>query len=67
MDSLPLLPCNPTFVNARDAWIQADANRYAGANNCLLWETFASRGLGVGAGNYTDDFSVPTSCNGSTS
>ncbi|KAI9453872.1 peptidase M36 [Lactarius psammicola] len=32
LDALLLQPCNPTFLNARDAWIQADANRYAGAN-----------------------------------
>lgn len=62
MDSLPLQPCNPTFVNARDAWIQADANRYGGANKCLLWNVFASRGLGVKAAKFVDDFSVPSGC-----
>jgi extracellular elastinolytic metalloproteinase len=30
------------------AIIQADANRYAGANKCLLWQAFAKRGLGSG-------------------
>ncbi|KAM5541103.1 hypothetical protein V8D89_005236 [Ganoderma adspersum] len=55
-------PCNPTFINARDAWIQADAVRYGGANYCTLWRTFASRGLGFGAANYTDSTSVPTGC-----
>ncbi|KAI9453868.1 Fungalysin metallopeptidase-domain-containing protein [Lactarius psammicola] len=35
---------------ARNAWIQADANRYAGANKCLLWNAFASRGLGCECG-----------------
>ncbi|KAI0058528.1 hypothetical protein BV25DRAFT_1829964 [Artomyces pyxidatus] len=62
IDSLPLQPCNPTFLTARDAWIQADANRYAGANKCLLWKTFASRGLGVKAANHKDDTSVPAGC-----
>ncbi|KAI0684508.1 Fungalysin metallopeptidase-domain-containing protein [Cytidiella melzeri] len=62
MDSLPLQPCNPTFVNARDAWIQADFNRYQGANKCTLWHVFASRGLGSKAANYTDDFTVPQGC-----
>lgn len=62
IDALPLQPCNPTFVNARDAWIQADANRYGGANKCLLWQAFASRGLGVKAQNYQDDTSVPADC-----
>ncbi|KAF9494434.1 hypothetical protein BDN71DRAFT_1483072 [Pleurotus eryngii] len=29
--------CNPTLPAARDAWIQADVNKYGGANVCLLW------------------------------
>ncbi|KAG5644069.1 hypothetical protein DXG03_009159 [Asterophora parasitica] len=62
IDGLALQPCNPTFVSARDAWIQADANRYGGANKCLLWKAFASRGLGVGAANYVDSSAVPAGC-----
>ncbi|KAJ2930760.1 hypothetical protein H1R20_g6345, partial [Candolleomyces eurysporus] len=61
-DSLALQPCNPTFVAARDAWIQADQNRYGGANRCLLWTAFASKGLGVNARNFVDDSSVPSEC-----
>lgn len=49
-------------VNARDAWIQADAIRYAGANFCILWKAFASRGLGVGAASFTDSSAVPVGC-----
>ncbi|KAI8971315.1 Fungalysin metallopeptidase-domain-containing protein [Trametes punicea] len=62
IDALPLQPCDPTFVTARDAWIQADQNRYRGANNCLLWRAFASRGLGVNAQNFNDDSTVPSGC-----
>ncbi|KAF8886750.1 Fungalysin metallopeptidase-domain-containing protein [Infundibulicybe gibba] len=62
IDGLPRQPCNPTFVNARDALIQADQDRYAGVNKCLLWRVFASRGLGVNAANYVDDSSVPSDC-----
>ncbi|KAF8056609.1 Fungalysin metallopeptidase-domain-containing protein [Lyophyllum atratum] len=62
IDALALQPCNPTFVSARDAWIQADVNRYGGANKCTLWKAFASRGLGVGAANYNDSSAVPTGC-----
>ncbi|KAI0692817.1 Fungalysin metallopeptidase-domain-containing protein [Cerioporus squamosus] len=62
IDALALQPCNPTFLTARDAWIQADANRYAGANKCLLWKAFASRGLGVNAANHNDDSTVPSGC-----
>ena len=62
MDALSLQPCNPTFLSARDAIIQADANRYGGANKCLLWKAFASRGLGVKAANHNDDSTVPPGC-----
>ncbi|EAU86463.1 metalloprotease [Coprinopsis cinerea okayama7 len=62
IDSLALQPCNPTFVAARNAWIQADANRYGGRNRCLLWRVFASKGLGVNASGYTDNTAVPAGC-----
>ncbi|KAG8754500.1 hypothetical protein FRC12_011169 [Ceratobasidium sp. 428] len=62
MGGLALQPCSPTFLTARDAIIQADANRYNGANKCTLWKSFASRGLGVGAANYVDSTDVPPEC-----
>ncbi|KAJ7696956.1 Fungalysin metallopeptidase-domain-containing protein [Mycena rosella] len=62
LDALPLQPCQPDFLQARDAIIQADQNRYSGSNKCLLWKEFASRGLGFKAFDYTDDFSVPSGC-----
>ncbi|KAJ7452329.1 Fungalysin metallopeptidase-domain-containing protein [Mycena latifolia] len=62
IDALVLQPCNPTFLNARDAWIQADVNRYGGANACLLWDAFASRGLGENAANHVDGTAVPAGC-----
>ena len=62
LDALALQPCNPTLPTARDAWIQADANRYGGANRCTIWRAFASRGLGVGAANFVDSTSVPSGC-----
>lgn len=49
-------------LTARDAWIQADANRYGGANFCTLWKAFASRGVGVNAANHRNDFTVPSNC-----
>jgi extracellular elastinolytic metalloproteinase len=48
-------------VFARDAWIQADANRYNGANQTLLWNVFASRGLGFDAKDYEESTVVPSS------
>ncbi len=49
-------------LTARNAWIQADANRFGGANTCTLWRAFASRGLGVNAANHVDDSTVPSGC-----
>lgn len=68
--ALPSLPClllhiaddGLLVVTARDAIIQADANRYNGTNTCILWNAFASRGLGVNAANYVDDMTVPDGC-----
>src|SRR5262249_56664636 len=69
-DGLKLTPCNPGFVNARDAIIAADEALTGGANNCILWRAFAKRGLGVGAAEHSslstrdgiEAFDVPSSC-----
>ncbi|QRV93969.1 extracellular metalloproteinase MEP [Ceratobasidium sp. AG-Ba] len=63
IDGLKLQPCSPTFRSARDAIIQADANRFGGANKCLLWQAFAKRGLGTGAtATRADSTAVPSGC-----
>lgn len=62
IDGMTIAPCNPTFIQARNAFIQADYNRYHGAHICTLWRAFASRGLGYNAANYRDDFSIPAGC-----
>ncbi|MBK8615099.1 MAG: M36 family metallopeptidase [Flavobacteriales bacterium] len=49
IDGLKLTPCNPGFVDARDAILQADVLNNGGANQNLIWSAFARRGLGVGA------------------
>lgn len=38
--------CNPGFIDGRDAILAADMALNGGANQCLIWETFARRGLG---------------------
>ncbi|KAH8983996.1 Fungalysin metallopeptidase-domain-containing protein [Lactarius hatsudake] len=58
-DALLLQPCNPTFIQTRDAWIQADKNRYNGSHVCLLWDEFVNSGLGFNAANYIDDGTLP--------
>ncbi|KAJ6477192.1 Fungalysin metallopeptidase-domain-containing protein [Mycena vitilis] len=63
IDGLALQPCNPIMINARDAFIQADQNRYGGTHRCVLWRAFASRGMGAKANTgYTNDFAVPGGC-----
>ncbi len=39
-------PCNPGFVDGRNAILAADEALFGGANQCLIWEVFARRGLG---------------------
>ncbi|CAE6407365.1 unnamed protein product [Rhizoctonia solani] len=62
MDGFQLQPCNPTFISARDAIIQADANRYKGKHKCTIWKAFAKRGLGKGTDAHTDNYDVPPGC-----
>jgi extracellular elastinolytic metalloproteinase len=64
-DGLRLAPANPTFLNMRDAILQANTNRGFG-DSALLWSVFAARGMGFRAfttGNNdtapVQDFSLP--------
>ena len=49
MDGIKLQACSPTFLDSRDAILAADQANYGGANTCLIWETFARRGIGYSA------------------
>ena len=49
IDGLKLQPCNANFTEMRDAVILADEYLYNGENACMIWETFARRGLGYSA------------------
>ncbi len=70
IDALKLQPCNPGFIDGRDAILQADMILNNGANQCLIWDAFARRGLGFSAdqGNSLDRsdqleaFDLPTTC-----
>ena len=48
-DALNLTPGNPTFLQARDAILQADQISHAGTNQTEIWMGFAKRGLGFSA------------------
>jgi len=55
MDGMKLQPCSPGFVDARNAILKADSINYNGANQCLIWEVFAKRGLGYSADQGDSD------------
>jgi extracellular elastinolytic metalloproteinase len=67
MDGMKLQPCNPGFIDGRNAILAADQVNYGGENQCLIWEVFARRGLGVNAsqgssnnvGDGSEDFNAP--------
>lgn len=79
VDGMKFAPCQPGFEDLRDAMIAADAaltgdapKGVPGDNECLIWRTFARRGLGVDAkqGDFMnkvdgeDGFKVPAHCKG---
>ena len=49
MDGLKLQPCNPGFIDARDAILLASKMNNNGEDTALIWSTFARRGLGYSA------------------
>jgi extracellular elastinolytic metalloproteinase len=64
ISGLTLQPCQPDFISARNAIIQADTNWYDGIHECLIWRAFAKRGLGIDARSekYENDFKTPEKC-----
>ncbi len=77
VDGMKFSLCEPGFEDARDAIIAADAaltgdpaNGVPGDNECLIWRTFARRGLGIDAdqgdfeskGDGKEGFKVPKHC-----
>lgn len=68
IDGLKLQPCNPGFIDGRNAIILADKLNNGGANELLIWEVFARRGLGVDAvqgntddiGDGDEDYKIPS-------
>ncbi len=66
---MELSPPEPSFLDARNAIIQADLVAFDGADVDQLWQIFAARGMGFFAGatdggdvHPVQDFSVPPVC-----
>ena len=74
VDGMKLQPCRPTFIDARNAILQADEILTNGENKCGIWKAFAKRGLGIkakiignnpwGGGFRSENFEVPKDCRG---
>lgn len=45
---------NPGFVSGRDGILQADQDLYGGQYNCIIWDVFAARGVGLNANENTN-------------
>jgi len=70
VDGMKFQPCRPSFIDARDAILQAELQLTNGAHACEIWKGFAKRGLGVGAkvgGIFkgrprTESYETPPTC-----
>jgi extracellular elastinolytic metalloproteinase len=49
IDGMKFQPCNPGFLDSRDAILAADKANNGGDNQCLIWEIFSRRGMGFNA------------------
>ncbi|WP_116127602.1 M36 family metallopeptidase [Lewinella sp. IMCC34183] len=57
IEGMKYTPCDPGFLDARDALLIADQLTNDGANQCLLWDVFRRRGLGASATQGEQDLS----------
>ncbi|KAG1146518.1 hypothetical protein G6F37_003504 [Rhizopus arrhizus] len=70
MDGLKLQPCNPNFISARDAILEAEKQLTDGQYHCDIYKAFAKRGLGYGAklekrgwlDQRVESYKVPSVC-----
>lgn len=69
LEGIKLQPLSPTFVQERDAILQADTLLYHGMHGCQIWKVFARRGLGFSAysgsnalGDEIEGYDLPWAC-----
>jgi subtilisin-like proprotein convertase family protein len=48
-NAMRLSPPNPSYLDERDAILEADEADFAGAHRAQIWQVFAVRGMGYGA------------------
>ena len=68
--AMELAPPDPSYLEMRNAIVQADLAINGGANKSRIWKVFAKRGMGYFAGDQgsddtspNQDFSTPPNCN----
>ncbi|KAA1248122.1 M36 family metallopeptidase [Aquimarina sp. RZ0] len=54
-DGVKLLSCDPGFVDGRNAILASDQALTGGVDQCMIWEVFAARGVGLNASQGTSD------------
>jgi len=59
IEGLAASPCFPSFIDARDAILDADTTVFGGAHRSVIWNVFASRGMGQGAASFGPDDHSP--------
>ncbi|KAI7897570.1 Fungalysin metallopeptidase-domain-containing protein [Cokeromyces recurvatus] len=70
LDGMKLQPCNPSFISARDAILEAEKQLTGGKYYCDIYRAFAKRGLGPGAKlekkgwieQRVESYSLPAEC-----
>jgi extracellular elastinolytic metalloproteinase len=67
--AMELSPPSPSYLDMRNAILQADLVANAGANETAIWSVFAERGMGYFASSFTghdlspvEDISTPPDC-----
>ncbi|WP_232509168.1 T9SS-dependent M36 family metallopeptidase [Chryseobacterium sp. StRB126] len=70
VNGLKLQTCDPSFIEGRDAILAAELAATEGVDRCMIWKTFAKRGLGVNASaglktdinDQVENFDIPADC-----
>jgi extracellular elastinolytic metalloproteinase len=71
IEAMKIQPCSPGFLDGRDAILAADQAYFGGNHKCMIWETFARRGMGYSAvqgssdsnGDQVEGYDVTPACN----
>ncbi|KAI8805504.1 Fungalysin metallopeptidase-domain-containing protein [Cladochytrium replicatum] len=65
IQSFKMQPCNPTFLQAKQAMLDAEALLFGGMYACAIHAGFAKRGMGRYASVIKiNDFNLPVQCGG---